>query len=310
LGKREEQIKNKEDDRISKDNLADQEIEKRMTSKKHLKRLNAPSHWMLSKMGGVFAPRPTTGSHKLRECLPLILLLRNRLKYALNGRECRTILMQRFVQVDGKVRTDHTYPAGFMDVITIPKTNDHFRLLYDVKGRFVVHPISKQEARFKLCKVVSKGTGNKGTPYLLTHDGRKIRYPDPEIKVGDTAKLNIENGRISKFVKFETGNLCYITGGHSRGRIGEILHREKHMADFDIIHVRDVSGEKFTTRLSNVFVIGPQHNSWVTLPRGRGLRLSDLEDRKKRISNLRDSKKGKLSKKTAEKKKSKKTQKK
>merc|ERR1711868_108136 len=54
--------------------------------KKHLKRLNAPKHWMLDKMGGVWAPRPSTGPHKLRECLPLILVLRNRLKYALTLR--------------------------------------------------------------------------------------------------------------------------------------------------------------------------------------------------------------------------------
>jgi len=271
--------------------------------KKHLKRLNAPSHWMLDKMGGVFAPRPTPGPHKLRECLPLILLLRNRLKYALNGRETRSILMQRFVKVDGKVRTDHTYPAGFMDVVTIPKTNDHFRLLFDTKGRFVVHPVSKQESKYKLCKVVRRATANKDVPFILTHDGRKIRYPDPEIKVHDTVKLNVDSGKVTKFVKFAAGNLCYITGGHSRGRIGEVLHREKHLADFDIIHVKDVSGEKFTTRMDNVFIIGPGHTSWVTLPKGRGLRLSNIEDRKLRLSKLKENKKGKIAKKHAEKKK-------
>lgn len=60
------------------------------------------------------APRPSTGPHKLRECLPLIIFLRNRLKYALTGDEVKKICMQRFIKVDGKVRTDVTYPAGFM----------------------------------------------------------------------------------------------------------------------------------------------------------------------------------------------------
>lgn len=62
----------------------------------------------------VQAPKPSPGPHKERECLPLILILRNRLKYALTGREVTAILMQRLVEVDGKVRTDKTYPAGFM----------------------------------------------------------------------------------------------------------------------------------------------------------------------------------------------------
>ncbi len=115
--------------------------------KKHLKRLNAPAHWMLNKLGGIFAPRPSTGPHKLRECLPISLILRNRLKYALTRREILSIVMKRLVKVDGKVRSDINYPAGFQDVVNIEKTNENFRLLYDVKGRFVLHRITPEEAR-------------------------------------------------------------------------------------------------------------------------------------------------------------------
>lgn len=34
------------------------------------------------------------------------------------------IVMQRLIKVDGKVRTDMFYPAGFMDVVQIEKTKD------------------------------------------------------------------------------------------------------------------------------------------------------------------------------------------
>jgi small subunit ribosomal protein S4e len=60
------------------------------------------------------APRPSAGPHKLRECLPLIIFIRNRLKYALTYAESKWILKERQVKVDGKVRTDLTYPAGLM----------------------------------------------------------------------------------------------------------------------------------------------------------------------------------------------------
>ena len=69
---------------------------------------------MLDKLGGIWAPRPSTWSHKLRECLPLVVMLRNRLNYALTGHEVKMICLQRHVQVDGKIRTDPGYPAGFM----------------------------------------------------------------------------------------------------------------------------------------------------------------------------------------------------
>lgn len=74
--------------------------------------------------GGTYAPRPSSGPHKLREALPLTVLLKNRLRYALSGREVTMIVNQRLVKVDGKVRTDETYPAGFQDVVTLDKSGE------------------------------------------------------------------------------------------------------------------------------------------------------------------------------------------
>ena len=79
---------------------------------------------MLDKLGGKFAPRPSCGPHKLRECLPLVILLRNRLKYALSKRDVTKIVMQRSIRVDGKVRTDINYPAGFMVICFLIFKND------------------------------------------------------------------------------------------------------------------------------------------------------------------------------------------
>jgi small subunit ribosomal protein S4e len=253
--------------------------------KKHLKRVNAPKHWMLDKLGGVFAPRPSCGPHKLRECLPLVIFLRNRLKYALTYDEVKKIVNQRLVKVDGKVRTDKTYPAGFMDVITIERTGENFRLIYDVKGRFAVHRITPEEAKYKLCKVKKLLVGLKGVPSVVTSDARTIRYPDPLIKLNDTVRVNIATGKIEDFVKFDSGNVCMITGGHNLGRVGLITHRERHHGGFDIVHIKDSLGHSFATRLNNVFVIGKGNKPWVSLPRGKGVRLTVAEERDRRIQS-------------------------
>lgn len=250
--------------------------------KKHLKRLNAPSHWMLDKMGGVWAPRPSTGPHKMRESLPLILILRNRLKYALNGREVNSIVMQRLIKVDGKVRTDKTFPAGFMDVVKIEKTNETFRLLYDVKGRFVLHLITPIEGEYKLCKVKRAQIGKKGMPYIATHDARTIRFPDPDIKVDDTVRVNIATGKVEDILKFDSGNLCMITGGHNIGRVGIIQSREKHPGSHEIVRVRDAAGHDFATRKTNVFIIGKGSEASVSLPKQKGLRKSIIEEQEAR----------------------------
>eukprot|EP00057_Strongylocentrotus_purpuratus_P019588 XP_011674062.1 PREDICTED: 40S ribosomal protein S4 [Strongylocentrotus purpuratus] len=194
---------------------------------------------MLAKLTGNFAPRASTGPHKLRECLPLIIFLRNRLKYALTYVETKKIMMQRLIKVDGKVRTDITYPAGFMDVISINKTGENFRLIYNVKGRFVVHRIGSEEAKVR----------------FVIH---------PRLK--------------------DQGHLCMITGGRNLGRVGTITHREKHPGSFEIVHIKDASDHTYATRLGNVFVIGKANKAYVSLPKGKGIRLTIAEEREKRIA--------------------------
>jgi len=234
---------------------------------------------MLSKMDGIWAPRPSQGPHKLRESLPLILILRNRLKYALTGKETKMICMEKHIKVDGKVRTDPNFPAGFMDVIEIPKSGDQFRLIFDTKGRYALHRISDEEKAFKLVKVVKQEFSLKAVPYIVTHDGRTLRYPDPLIKVDDVVKLDIATGKIIDFTKFETGKLAMITKGRNTGRVGTILHVEKHPGSFDVVQIRDATGNTFSTRKTNVFIIGSGETPNVTLPKGKGIKLSILEER-------------------------------
>jgi len=262
--------------------------------KKHLKRLNAPSHWMLDKLGGIFAPRPRAGPHKLRECLPLMLIIRNRLKYALTYREAMMILKQRLLKVDNRVRTDPKYPAGFMDVVTLEKTGDKFRLLYDTKGRFVLHKIKGDELAIKLCRVTKKYFGESRRPYVSTHDGRTIGYPDPNIKKGDSVVVNLETGKIKEWIRFKPGCQVMVIKGGNTGRVGEIVSRERHPGSFDIVHIKDAKDSMFATRIDNCFVVGPSaHECAISLPREKGVRLSLVEDRNKRLASHAKSKTGK-----------------
>jgi len=260
---------------------------------KHLKRLNAPKHWMLDKLGGTWAPRPSTGPHKLRECLPLSLILRNRLRYSLTRRETVMIVLRRLVQVDHHVRTDLNYPSGFQDVVSIPKTDEQFRLLYDTKGRFVLHRITKEEAGYKLLRISKISTGSKATighnpfhtgqssniPYGTTHDGRTIRFIDPSVKVHDTVKFDFKLNKVVGYLKFEVGQLAMITRGANIGRVGTIVSIDYHLGSFHIVHIKDRKGNVFATRMGFVFVIGDGNKPWISLPKGKGVKLTVFEDR-------------------------------
>jgi small subunit ribosomal protein S4e len=254
--------------------------------KQHLKRLYAPKDWFLSKLSGVFAPRPHAGPHKLRESLPLLVVIRNRLKYALNAREARMVLRQKFVSVDGRPRTDSSFPAGFQDVITIAKTGDRFRVLYDVKGRFTLTRIDEAEANIKLCKVTTSYTGTHRVPVIVTHDGHRIRYADPTIRHGDTLVYNLQDKKVQDVLKFRAGKIAMITRGANRGRVGEITDIERHPGAFDIVHVKDAADNIFATRAGNVFVIANNASSIpITLPKRSGVRQDTIEERDERLAS-------------------------
>ena len=189
------------------------------------------------------------------------------------------ICMQKHVKVDGRIRTDPNFPAGFMDVVEIPKSGDQFRLIFDTKGRFVLHRLNDEEKKVKLCRVRLQEITGKKVPYIATHDGRTIRYPDPLIKVNDVVKVDIETGKILSVLKFEVGKLAIITKGRNTGRVGTVVHIEKHPGSFDVVTVRDAAGHSFSTRMVNVFIIGSAEAPEISLPKGKGVKLSILEER-------------------------------
>jgi len=260
---------------------------------------------MLSKLAGTWAPRPSEGPHKLRESIPLTLILRNRLKYALTRREVNMICQRRLIRVDGKIRTDMNFPVGIMDVVSMDNTDERFRVLYDIKGRFTLIPIEKERATFKLARVqrvdkakkASAGAvaGAKGfqsvVPYVVTHDGRTIRFPDPVIKVNDTVKVDLATNKIIGHLKFEIGCLAIITKGANVGRIGHIHSVDKHPGSFDIVHLKDAKGNTFATRLRNVFIIADQAHMdapLIKLPKQNGIKYTVLQERERRVKGIKD----------------------
>jgi small subunit ribosomal protein S4e len=60
---------------------------------------------------------------------------------------------ETLIKVDGVKRSDKGFPLGMMDILTIDKSNESYRILYDTRGRFVLKNLKKDEANIKLLKV-------------------------------------------------------------------------------------------------------------------------------------------------------------
>ena len=252
---------------------------------KHLKRIHAPKSWMLSKVGGIWATKPSQGPHKLRECIPLNLLLRTKLRLALNGKEAKLICKSKEgnISIDGKVRTDFKYPVGIMDIVTINKTNSNYRVNFDVKGRWRLVRIAKEDAKYKLCKVTKRSMGPKKIPFITTSDGRTLRYPHPDIKEHDSIKLDLTKNEIIAHYKYKIGAQVLIIGGNNIGRAGQIEKIEKHPGSYEIVYIKDTTGKVFSTRLTNIFITGDQ-KSEIPVEKYNTL-LSIIDERKLKASD-------------------------
>ena len=212
--------------------------------------------------------------------MPITLVLRDVLDVAKTAREVRYILHNELAQIDGRVVKDTRRGVGLMDVLTVGEEN--FRCVLDHNGRLRYRPISAKEAAWKVCRIEGKTTIKGGQTQLNLHDGRTIRYPDPVINESDTVMVDIATNKITDHIKYDAGALVMITGGRNRGRVGVIQRREKHKGSVEVVHVKDAGGHEFATRSSNTFVIGEGNKPMISLPKGKGLRLTIVEELERR----------------------------
>ncbi|MEM2517542.1 MAG: 30S ribosomal protein S4e [Candidatus Bathyarchaeia archaeon] len=243
-----------------------------------LKRKPAPKIWPIHRKEFVWVVKPTPGPHSLENCLPITLLLRDILGVAKTRREAKIIVAQGKVYVDGRVRRDDKFPTGLMDVVSLPDLDKHFRILPSHKG-LILHPISKEEASFKLCRIENKTMVKNGHIQLNLHDGSNIlvRVADPKnpqedvYSTFDTVKISLPDRQILEHIKVKENDYVIITGGKNMGKCGRIIEIEKvkgKKRKDAIVTVEDEKGNRYQTVLEFVFAIG-ETKPLISLPRAQ-----------------------------------------
>ncbi len=233
---------------------------------RHLKRKPAPKHWLIPRKKFVWAVKPKPGPHPISKCLPLVLIMRDILGFAKTRAEAKKIISQGKVLVDGKVRKEELYPAGLMDVVAIPEVDKVFRILPSRKG-LTLHPIEKEESKFKLCRIENKTAVKNGHIQLNLHDGSNIlvKVADPKnpeedtYKTLNTLKVSLPEREIIEQFELKVGAPAIITGGKNMGRYGKIVEIEERPGKKRrnlLITLEDPKGERFQTILDFTFVVG------------------------------------------------------
>jgi small subunit ribosomal protein S4e len=242
---------------------------------RHLKRKPAPRFWPIHRKEYVWAVKSKPGPHALNHSLPLTVVVRDILGFAQTRKEARRIISQGKIIVNGQARTEDAFPIGLMDVIDIPEAEMSYRILSHEKG-FILHPVEKDEASFKLCRIENKTVVDNGHIQLNLHDGtnKLIRIADPKKPSEDVyetlnvVKVAIPSGEIIGHLKLAKNAPALIISGQNRGINGKIVEVEEVSGKKRrslLTTIEDATGKRFQTILDFVFVVGDGSPS-ISLP--------------------------------------------
>ncbi len=228
----------------------------------HQKRISAPKSWPIEKKTRKWIVRPSPGPHPYDRSIALTVILTDYLKYADTTREARRIIGARKVLIDGKPARDYKRGVGLMDVISLPASKEHFRVLVDHRGKIRLNRISADEAKFKLARIENKTTVKGGQCQLNLHDGRNIVLKKDKYKTGDVLKIEVPSQKIKGHIPFKEGSLVMMIWGKHVGQLASISEYEVIRNPLPNIVKFE---EGFSTIKDYVFVIGTKTPEIATL---------------------------------------------
>ncbi len=220
---------------------------------RHQKRVTVPVSWPIARKTHAWVAKTSPGPHSSADSMPLVMVIRDMLKLVDNAREAKRALYEGKVLVDGKVQKDYKLPVGIFDVISVPLSNQQYRVLKDEKGMFYLSLLEAGVVR-KLARIENK-TFLKGKKQQLNLSDGSNKLVEGEFKVGDSLVLSLPEKNIEERIGFEVGNLAMVVGGKHTGQTGKIK---------EIITVKSsqpnrviISGdEEFETIKDYVYMIG------------------------------------------------------
>jgi len=221
--------------------------------RRHLKKLNAPKSWNVERKDFVWIAKPRPGPHSLEGSMPLTTILTMVLKKADTIREAERLIKTNEILVDGRVVKDPKFPVGFMDVLSLPRVDEHYLITYDKYGRIQLQKIKEQ--KFKLCRIERKFVAKKGKKMIGLHDGR-TQLADKEYRVGDVVKMAVPDQKILDHFEFKKGNTAYVIKGKHAGKTGKIKEEIKGTAARETLVIMEKEGETFNVPKRYLFLIG------------------------------------------------------
>jgi len=181
-----------------------------------------PKTWQVKRKGIKFITRPNPGQASLALGMPLCIIIKDILHLAKTTKEVKTITNNEMVLVDNIRRKDHRYGVGFMDVLSFPRINKHYRIILTEQGKIMPKEIGEKESKTKICQVKGKNLV-AGKVQLNLSDGRNVLAKEKGIKIGDSLVYDLATNKADSIIKMEKNCRIILTGGKHIGQSGTLI---------------------------------------------------------------------------------------
>ena len=214
----------------------------------HKKRITIAKTWLIPRTGTKYVAFSMSDNNK---SMPLIIALRDSLKFVKTKRELKLLLNSKQILVNGKIVREINYPVNLFDSITLIPAKKSYREVLKAK-KIGFEEVSEKESTEKIYKVIGKKILPGKKIQINLSDGKNILSSE-KINTGDFIVLDNLKNKILKIKQLKEGEDVIITAGKHIGKTGKIKkieeQGERKIAELDSKH------EKIRTEAKNLFLI-------------------------------------------------------
>ena len=214
----------------------------------YLKRNNFGKFWPIPRKGTTYV---TVSSHNKTESIPLMVVMRDVLKFVKNKKELMKIIHEKQITINGKEVREANYPICLFDILSLKPMKKNYQAVLTKNKKYAFEEVAEKDAKSRVYKIINKKIISKDKIQLNLMQGKNIISKE-KMNIGDSVVLDFEN-KVVKVLELKSGgNAVVIEGKHSgnKGKIEEIIER----GGKKLVKIAS-EGEKINVWIKNVIVI-------------------------------------------------------
>ena len=198
----------------------------------HLKRHQTPKNWPIPRKGTTYVVKP---KFNIKKGIPLLIILRDILKIVKNRKEAKKAIHNKSILLNNKLVKDEKNSALLFDVIEIVPAKEYYKLSLKKNGKFKMEKINKQDALYKIAKIVNKKILKGKKTQLNMSDGENF-IKDAKCKINDSVLINLKERKIEKYLPLKEGGKALVFAGKHSGQEGIIKNiiSKRKMAELEV----------------------------------------------------------------------------